>query len=102
MATKAALTPGILEEQIQARIASATTPQTIEEEKGPINHSESNDSTQPQDMSNKKERPSTSESKQSVQEQSRSNSSRPSKTPSTEKPMSLKNLQEMVSFRVNF
>lgn len=96
MATKAALTPGILEEQIQARIASTSQHQeTIDEEpKSEMNHSESNESNQ-QDANKK----GTSDSKQSVQERSRSNSSRPSKTPSTDKPMSLKNLQEMVGFQ---
>lgn len=109
-ATKSALTPGVLEEQIQAHIA--TVPTTSQQDSNEVvkdeNHAGSTDSTQPQtsetpDKTNvnlncqQSQRPSSSDSKQSTHAQSRSNSSRPSKTPSTDQPMSLKELQETVS-----
>lgn len=102
MLTKAALTPSKLEDEIQNHIAMATSPLQPQEPIATKNHadlptlprmsSEDKKETSPSCQQN----PSSSDSKQSTQVQSRSNSSRPSKTPSTDQPMSLKNLQEMV------
>ncbi|KAI6184516.1 hypothetical protein M3Y97_00604900 [Aphelenchoides bicaudatus] len=96
MATKSALTPATLDEQIQNHIAMAASSQPDSNEPNK-NHTASveTDSTQPQtsEVADRKEstltcqqgqRPSSSDSKQSAQGQSRSNSSRPSKTPSTD------------------
>jgi hypothetical protein len=111
MATKMALTPTSLEEQVLNHIAlaaSSSQPESVETTKNKHAESMETDSTQPQtsEAAERKEpslacqqpqqRPSSSDdSKQTGR--SRSNSSRPSKTPSTDQPMSLKNLQEMVS-----
>ncbi|KAI6219250.1 PDZ domain containing protein [Aphelenchoides besseyi] len=110
MGTKTALTPATLEEHIQSRIAAAaanreaattsselvdptteTTEAIIENGTEEMSKKESGNSLNCQSQ----QRPSSSDSKQSGVPVSRTNSTRPSKSPSTERPMSLKSLQEM-------
>ncbi|KAI6234108.1 PDZ domain containing protein [Aphelenchoides fujianensis] len=114
MGTKAALTPASLEEHIQAHVvaaaaaAAASCPSTEADSPAPQPSSSEppvENGAEGGGMSKKEsanslngpnqQRPSSSESKQSGQAASRTNSTRPSKTPSTERPMSLKSLQEM-------
>jgi hypothetical protein len=97
MPTKSALTPSALEEQIQAHVSAAANRTSAE----PSSEKQSSAEPEQHNHLGKKEsstslncqpvqaRPSSSDSKQS--------GSRPSKTPSTDRPMSLKNLQEMAS-----
>ncbi|KAI6193962.1 PDZ domain containing protein [Aphelenchoides besseyi] len=112
MGTKTALTPATLEEHIQSRIAAAaaaanresdttsnelvnptteTTEAIIENGKEETSKKESGNSLNCQSQ----QLPSSSDSKQSGVPVSRTNSTHPSKSPSTERPMSLKSLQEM-------